>query len=83
MAKTDPLLDKDVNVHVIAGDPAACLSEFRKFGEKNEIIERSCSSQIIQIQNPNYVPGVSLQGTPSTMQTVLQSMVIYYKKKEA
>lgn len=74
--------DKKKLFAALAGDVTTFAKELDAFQEKNTILEKYISTQVVMIQNPAAnLRGINT-GQPEMMQTVLVSALLIYQEKE-
>ena len=66
---------------IIAGDLQNFLKELGKIESTNTIINKHISTQIAEVPNPNYMPGIT-GASPKTITTIIVSALIEFQKKE-
>ena len=74
-------MEKNTEYLIIAGDINNFVKDLKKLETENIIIEKHISTQMIEIKNPDYMQGITLN-TPQKITTVFVSAFIEFKKKE-
>jgi hypothetical protein len=66
---------------IIAGDINNFVNDLKKMEAENIIIAKHISTQMVEIKNPDYMQGITLNA-PQKITTVFVSAFIEFKKKE-
>lgn len=74
-------MEKNTEYLIIAGDINNFVKDLKKLEAENIIIEKHISTQMIEIKNPDYMQGITLNA-PQKITTVFVSAFIEFKKKE-
>lgn len=74
-------MEKKIEYAIIAGDMQNFVKELKQIESENIVIAKHISTQMIEVKNPNYMQGVTLNA-PKTMTTVFVSAFIEFQKKE-
>lgn len=77
------ITSEGVKCITISAHESMFLSEYRKFCEKNVVVERHMGTQLAQVPNPMYrsPAGLINQGQPEVVMTMLVTAIVFYIEK--